>query len=230
MKGEKTAALTTRPRRARISDVENEHRRGQSKYIIGLTGGIATGKSTVLRMLEKLGAETIDADRIAHQVMEPGGPAYQAVVEAFGPDILHPDGTIDRRKLGAIAFRDPKALKRLEALTHPAIGAEINRRLAASDAEVVVIEAIKLIESGMHTRGDALWIVTAPREEQIRRLMRDRGLSRAEAEQRIDAQPPIEPKLPLADVVIHNDGSLEHLWEQVKTAWERIPKEKRSAP
>lgn len=221
--------MTTGPRRARISDVGNEHRRGKPRYIIGLTGGIATGKSTVRRMLERLGAETIDADRIAHAVIEPGGPAYQAVVEAFGPEILRPDGTIDRQKLGAIVFRDREALKRLEALTHPAIGAEINRRLAASNAEVVVIEAIKLIESGMHTRGDALWIVTAPREEQIRRLMRDRGLSRAEAEQRIDAQSPIEPKLPLADVVIRNDGSLEDLWEQVKAAWERIPK-KRSTP
>jgi len=209
--------------------VEDRRRHEGSQYIIGLTGGIATGKTTVLRMLEKLGAETIDADRIAHQVIEPGGPAYQAVVEAFGPEILRPDGAIDRQKLGAMVFRDREALKRLEALTHPAIGAEINRRLAESDAEVVVIEAIKLIESGMHTRGDALWIVTAPREEQIRRLMRHRRLSRAEAEQRIDAQSPIEPKLPLADVIIHNDGSLEHLWEQVRAAWERIPK-KRSTP
>ncbi len=175
-------------------------------------------------MLRRLGAETIDADCIAHQVIEPQGPAYQAVVEAFGPEILRPDGAIDRRKLGAIVFQDRDALKRLEALTHPAIGEEIRRRLAEADAHVVVIEAIKLVESGMHTQGDALWIVTASREEQVRRLMRDRHLTRAEAEQRINAQPPIEPKLALADVVIHNDGSLDELWEQVKAAWERIPK------
>lgn len=203
---------------------DRKEKAARQKYIIGLTGGIATGKSTVMRMLRRLGAATIDADRIAHQVIEPQGPAYQAVVEAFGPEILRPDGTIDRRKLGAIVFRDREALKRLEALTHPAIGEEIRRRLAETDAPVVVIEAIKLVEAGMHTQGDALWIVTAPREEQIRRLMRHRHLTRAEAEQRINAQPPIEPKLALADVVIHNDGSLDELWEQVKAAWERIPK------
>lgn len=196
-------------------------------YRIGLTGNIATGKSTVLRMLDKLGADVIDADRLAHRVIAPHGPAYTAVVEAFGPEILREDGTIDRAKLGEIVFNDPEALERLERLVHPAVGELIERKVAEAEAPVVVVEAIKLVETGRHTRGDALWIVTAPCEQQVRRLMADRGLDRAEAETRIDAQPPIEPKLSLADVVIENNGTLDELWRQVQTAWERIPEEKR---
>ena len=198
-------------------------------YVIGLTGNIATGKSTVLNVLAQLGAEVIDADKIAHQVTAPDGPAYAAVVEAFGPEILREDGTIDRAKLGRIVFRDPEALKRLERLTHPAVGAIIAQRIAEARAPVVVIEAIKLIEAGLHKNVDAVWIVTAPREQQIQRLMQTRGLSRAEAEMRIDAQPPIEPKLPLADVVIENAGSLDELREQVLAAWQNIPEQKRRA-
>jgi len=198
-------------------------------YRIGLTGNIGAGKSTVLRMLTKLGAEVIDADRIAHQVTQPGGPAYEPVVQAFGPEIVRADGTIDRAKLGDIAFQNPAALKRLESLTHPAVGRIIAQQLAKTEASVVVIEAIKLIEAGMHTSGDALWIVTAARERQIERLMATRQLKRSEAEARIDAQPPIEPKLPLADVVIENNGTIDGLWEQVRSAWEHIPEEERRA-
>ncbi len=198
-------------------------------YRIGLTGNIGTGKSTVLKMLTRLGAEVIDADRIAHQVIQPGGPAYESVVEAFGPAIVRADGTIDRTKLGEIVFDDPAALKRLESLTHPAVGRIIARRLAEATAPVVAIEAIKLIEAGMHTSGDALWIVTASREQQIQRLMRTRQLTREEAEARIDAQPSIEPKLPLADVVIENNGTIDGLWKQVRAAWEQIPEEERTA-
>lgn len=196
-------------------------------YVIGLTGNIATGKSTVLKMLAKLGAEIIDADKIAHQVMEPGEPVYEAVVAAFGPRILRDDGTMDRAVLGEIVFNDPEALKRLERLTHPAVQEVIAQRLMETDAPVVVIEAIKLIEAGMHAQSDAVWIVTAPREQQIQRLMQTRHLSRTEAETRIDAQPPIEPKFSLADVVIENSGTIEDLWRQVQAAWQRIPGEVR---
>ncbi len=149
------------------------------------------------------------------------------MVEAFGPGILRDDGTIDRAKLGKIVFHDRDALKRLESFTHPAVGRIIARRLAQANASVVVIEAIKLIEAGMHTRGDALWIVTASREQQIQRLMETRGLTREEAAARIDAQLPIEPKLSLADVVIENNGTLEDLWKQVQAAWQQIPEEER---
>ncbi|MFQ5343698.1 MAG: dephospho-CoA kinase [Anaerolineae bacterium] len=198
-------------------------------YRIGLTGNIGAGKSTVLRMLAKLGAEVIDADQIAHQVTQPGGPAYELVVQAFGSEIVRADGTIDRAKLGDIVFQDPAALKRLESLIHPAVGRIIAQQLAETRASVVAIEAIKLIEAGMHTSGDALWIVTATRERQIERLMATRQLKRSEAEARIDAQPPIEPKLPLADVVIENNGTIDGLWEQVWSAWEHIPEEERRA-
>ena len=193
-----------------------------TRSLIGLTGNIATGKSEVARMLDRLGARVIDADRIAHDVMRPGGPAYDPIVEAFGLEILAADGTIDRAKLGAIVFRDPAALRRLEAAVHPATIAEVDRRIAQATEPVVVVEAIKLIEAGMHCHYDALWVVTAPRQLQIARLMATRGLSEEEAALRVDAQPPQEEKAALADVIIVNDGDLEALRRKVEAAWAQI--------
>jgi dephospho-CoA kinase len=190
--------------------------------IIGLTGNIATGKSEVARMLAQLGAYVIDADKVAHRVMQPGGPAYSAVVDALGPEILSTDGTIDRRKLGAIVFRDPAALRRLEAAVHPATIAEIDRLIAQTSEPVVVVEAIKLIEAGMHRHYDALWVVTAPRALQISRLQSTRGLAEQEAALRVDAQPPQAEKAALADLVISNDGDLNSLQDKVKAAWTAI--------
>ncbi len=194
----------------------------KSHILIGLTGNIATGKSEVARMLAELGARVIDADRVAHEVMRPGGPAYDAVVKAFGPEILADDGTIERGKLGAIVFRDPDALRRLEAAVHPATIAEVARRIGRATEPVVVVEAIKLIEAGMHHGYDALWVVTAPRSLQIARLMAGRGLAEEEAALRVDAQPPQEEKAALADLVIVNDGDLNGLREKVKKAWAGI--------
>ena len=194
----------------------------QRPYVIGLTGNIGTGKSTVGRMLAELGARVIDADQVAHEAMRPGGPAFQAVLDAFGPGILGADGSIDRVRLGGIVFRDAAALKRLEALVHPAVIAEVDARIARAEEPVVVVEAIKLIEAGMHRRYDALWVVTAPRELQIARLMRERGLTEEEAALRVDAQPPQEEKAARADVVIVNDGSLDELWQRVEEEWPRI--------
>jgi len=194
-------------------------------FLIGLTGNIATGKSLVAQMLAELGARVIDADQVAHDVMLPGGPAYGAVVEAFGTDILgeaDADGAIDRAKLGAIVFRDPAALRRLEQIVHPATIAAVNRLIAAAAEQVVVVEAIKLIEAGMHRRYEALWVVTAPREVQIARLMAIRGLSQAEAALRVDAQPPQAEKAALADLVIVNDGSVEELRLRVEAAWAEV--------
>ena len=194
-------------------------------FLIGLTGNIATGKSLVAHMLAELGARVIDADRVAHAVMLPGGPAYGAVVEAFGTDILseaNADGTIDRAKLGAIVFRDPAALRRLEQVVHPATVSAVNRLIAAAAEQVVVVEAIKLIEAGMHRRYEALWVVTAPREIQIARLMAIRGLSEAEAALRVDAQPPQAEKTALADLVIVNDGSVADLRLKVEAAWVEV--------
>ena len=190
--------------------------------LIGLTGNIATGKSEVARMLATLGAVAIDADVVAHEVMRPGGLAYEAVVEAFGPGILAPDGAIDRSRLGAIVFRDAEALRRLEAAVHPATIAEVDRRIDAAEAPAVVVEAIKLIEAGMHRGYDALWVVVASRKNQIARLVASRGLSEEEAALRVDAQPPQEEKAALADRVFANDGDLQALQRQVEAAWEQL--------
>jgi len=196
---------------------------GHKPYLIGLTGNIATGKSVVGRFLGELGARVIDADQVAHEVMRPGGPAYDPVVEAFGPEILGDDGTIDRGRLGAIVFQDAAALRRLEAAVHPAVIAEVAGRIAGATEPVVVVEAIKLIEAGMHRAYDALWVVTAPRRVQIARLVAQRGLSEAEAALRVDAQPPQAEKVALADRVLANVGSLAVLRVQVEAAWAQIP-------
>jgi dephospho-CoA kinase len=188
-----------------------------------LTGNIATGKSTVGRFLGELGARVIDADQVAHKVMRPGGPAYDPVVEVFGPEILAGDGTINRGKLGAIVFRDRAALRRLEAAVHPFVIAKVAGRIAGATESVVVVEAIKLIEAGMHRAYDALWVVTAPRRVQIARLVATRGLSEAEAALRVDAQPPQAEKAALADRVLTNEGTLEDLRVQVEAAWAQIP-------
>jgi len=190
--------------------------------LIGLTGNIATGKSEVGRMLAELGARVIDADAVAHQVMRRGGPAYAAVVEAFGPDILRPDGEIDRARLGAIVFADAEALRCLEAIVHPEVIARVDALVREATEPVVVVEAIKLIEAGMHRDCHALWVVTCPREQQIARLMRTRGLSEAEAVLRVDAQPPQAEKIALADVVIDNSHTLAETRRQVVAEWKKL--------
>jgi dephospho-CoA kinase len=198
----------------------NRHRK---RYLIGLTGNIATGKTEVARMLSDLGAEAIDADKVAHQVMRPGGGAYDAVVDAFGAGILHENGTVNRVRLGAIVFRDAQELRRLESAVHPAVQAKVSRLIAAAKEPIVVVEAIKLIESGMHRGYDSLWVVTAPRHVQIARLMEARGLSEDEAALRVDAQPSQEEKAALADVVIVNDGDLAELRQKVVDSWLKLP-------
>ena len=192
-------------------------------FVVGLTGNIATGKSLVGQTLSRLGAEYIDADLLAHEVMAPGMPAWDEIVAAFGAQIVGLDGDIDRKKLGAIVFADPTALARLEAIVHPEVIARTRRRIASSTAPVVVVEAIKLIESGMVRQlVDTLWVVTAPREIQLARLMAHRGLSRTDAMVRIDAQPPQAKKAAQADVVIDNGGTIEETVRQVEQAWKEM--------
>ena len=204
----------------------NDDRSSHTATIIGLTGNIGTGKSTVAGMMAELGAEVIDADKVAHEVMRAGTPAHAAVVEAFGPGVLAPDGEIDRKQLGALVFADPAALARLEAIAHPATIEEIRRRVGDTSAAVVVVEAIKLIEAGMADAYDSVWVTTCRREQQIRRIVDQRGQSRAEAEQRARAQPPQKDKIARADVVIDNSRSLAQTRAQVQAAWERLDKEK----
>jgi len=144
-------------------------------------------------------------------------------VREFGSRILRPDGEIDRPRLGSIVFADPAALARLEAIVHPAVIARTEELIRQAQEPVVVVEAIKLLESGMGERlCDSVWVVTCPREQQVARLMRSRGLSREEALLRINAQPSQEEKIARADVVIDNSGSLDDTWQQVRAAWERI--------
>jgi len=188
------------------------------KLRIGLTGNIATGKSTVAQMLAEMGATVIDADRVAHQVMRAGGPVHAAITAAFGREVVGADGEIDRRRLGERVFADPAALATLEAIVHPAVIEEVDRRIAAAPTGVVVVEAIKLIEAGMAGRYDSLWVTTCPVETQVQRLMAGRGLSRQEALRRIQAQPPQEDKIARADVVIDTDCSLEETRAQVEAA------------
>ena len=192
------------------------------KYIIGLTGNIATGKGAVSGMLDCLGAEAIDADVLVHELMEKGTPIWQAVVQEFGEDILGHERDIDRKKLGSIVFADEAALHRLEAIVHPAVIARTEELIESSQEPVVVVEAIKLIEAGMDRNYDALWVVTCRQEQQLARLVEQRGLTEEEARQRIEAQPPQEARLARADVVIDNSRSLDETWRQVKREWDKI--------
>jgi dephospho-CoA kinase len=192
-------------------------------YVIGLTGNIATGKSTVVAMLARLGAYTIDADKVAHEVMRADETVRRRIVQRFGEGILDAEGQIDRSVLGAIVFSDAQALADLEKIVHPAVLGKIEERLARCEANVAVIEAIKLLEAKVHTCCDSVWVVTSPREVQLQRLMQERDLSIEEAEKRIDAQPPVKQKVACADRVIDNSGSLEETWRQVLEAWNAIP-------
>ncbi len=192
------------------------------KYVIGLTGNIATGKSVVRRMLEHLGAYTIDADVLGHRAIAKGAPGYAPVVEAFGKFILDPQGEIDRAELGRIVFSDPEALAQLEKIVHPLVEHAIDLMIQRASQRVIVIEAIKLLEGKLVSACDTIWVTYAPETLQKERLMQKRGMSEAEALQRIHAQPPQELKTAAASVIIHNIGSFEDTWKQVVAAWKTI--------
>lgn len=192
------------------------------RFILGITGNIATGKSTVVQMLVAKGARHIDADSVYHELIAPGQPLLADLVSHFGEKILQADGTLDRQALGAIVFSDPAKLRELDALTHPAVIAESDRRAFAITDGVVILDAVKLIESGHHQVCDQVWLVTAPEDLQVQRLMARNSLSEDEARRRVSAQPPMAPKRAVADVEIANDGSLDQLRRQVDAAWEEL--------
>jgi len=193
--------------------------------VIGLSGGIGSGKSTVAAILAELGAFVIDADRIGHEIYRPGTEGFRRVVEAFGSGVIGADGSVDRRALGAIVFADPAALARLNALVHPLIGEEIQRRIAAARAEEagrpIVVEAAILIEAGWRFF-DRIWLVTVGRETAIARVRAARGLERAEVERRMGAQLPDAERRRVADVVIANDGTPAELRARVEAAWRTL--------
>jgi dephospho-CoA kinase len=186
------------------------------KYVIGLTGNIATGKSVVRRMLEALGAYGINADTLAHRVMEPGSAGYQKVISAFGREILSSNGEIDRSQLGQIVFSDPQALSRLELIIHPEVRKAENILIPRVRQRIVVVEAIKLIEAGLADLCDVVWVTKAARATQLERLVTNRSHSPEIALQRIEAQPPQELKLQRANVIIDMDCSFKEAWRQVE--------------
>ncbi len=200
--------------------------RWPGKYVIGLTGNIATGKSVVRKMLEHLGAYGIDADALAHRAMAKGAPGFPLVVKAFGEWALDNEGQIDRAKLAKIVFSDSGALEKLESIVHPLVTHAIDLLIRRASHSVVVIEAIKLLETDLAAGCDAVWVVTASEELQVSRLMHKRQLSEAASKQRIAAQSSQTGKLRAASVVIRNDGSFENTWEQVQSAWADLPKPK----
>jgi dephospho-CoA kinase len=189
--------------------------------VVGLTGGLGAGKSTVARMLADRGAVVVDADELAREALEPGTAAFERASELFGDEVLTPEGKIDRRALGALVFADPEKRRTLEEITHP----EVFRRLAEvvqahrDTDDVVVFDAPLIVETGFHESCDVLVVVTAPNDEQVRRVTRARGMSEEAARSRIEAQASPERRESLADVIIRNDGDLEALERDVDALW-----------
>jgi dephospho-CoA kinase len=198
---------------------------------VGLTGGIGSGKSEVTRRLAALGAYVVDADVLAREVVEPGTPGLAAVAAEFGAEVLRPDGSLDRDRLGAIVFADPAARARLNAIVHPLVGAATAERFAAAPADAIVVHDVPLlVEVGLAAAYDVVLVVAATPETQGSRLVRARGMSADEARSRIAAQAPLADKLAVADFVITNDGSLDDLDRQVQAVWLALQDRLRTRP
>ena len=193
---------------------------------VGLTGGIATGKSTVVRMLTRRGARVVDHDALVHALQVPGRPVWQRIVEAFGREILDAAGRIDRKKLGAVVFGSEERRRALEGIVHPAVLEEAQRereRIGREDERAIVLSDIPLLlEVGMQGLFDLVLLVYAPREVQIARVMKRNRMTRDEAVARLEAQMPIDEKLKRADVVIRNDGTMKELQARVDEVWEEL--------
>ncbi|MBA2248534.1 MAG: dephospho-CoA kinase [Chloroflexia bacterium] len=192
------------------------------RFVLGVTGNIATGKSTVTGMLAGLGAVVIDSDLVYRELVAPGQPLLCRLTERFGDGIVAKDGGLDRAALGRIVFSDPEALANLDRITHPAVIAEVDRRVDQLHSGVIVLDAVKLIESGHAERCDAVWVVVTAPEVQVSRLTKRNRLLKEEAERRVTAQPPLGPKLERADLVIDNNGTIERTREQVMHGWDAL--------
>lgn len=193
--------------------------------VIGLTGGIASGKSTVSRMLRDLGAPVIDADQVAREVVQPGQPALAEITAAFGPGVLQPDGTLDRKALGARVFADPAERARLNAITHPRIAAAVQARLEElrrAGAAIAIYEAALIVENKLHQGLDGLIVVAVDEETQIERTVRRDELTREQALARIRAQAPLGDKVAVADWVIDTSGIVPETRRKVERVWEEI--------
>lgn len=195
------------------------------KPVIGLTGGIASGKSVAARVLAGLGIGIVDADQIAREIVAPGSDGLAAVVAAFGSEVLTAEGALDREKVAARVFREPEARKILQAITHPRIAVRSAERLAAlaaTETPYVVYDAPLLVEVGAHKGLDALIVIAAERDTQVARAVARDGMTRDEAERRIAAQLPLADKVAVADYVVNNDGTLEALEAAVHATHRRI--------
>ncbi len=192
------------------------------RLVIGITGNIATGKSAVVDMLAELGADTIDADKLVHEMMGPNSSLAEPLSKEFGDDVLAADGSIDRRALGEIVFSNPAALRRLEELIHPIVVSRMIDAIQQPGADVLVLDAIKLYEAGIADHCDEVWVVDAGLDVRIARLIQRNGIDRAEALRRIEAQPPQEEKIARADRIIDNGDTLEATRAQIEKFWAEI--------
>ncbi len=193
--------------------------------VIGLTGGIASGKSTAARTLAELGARVVDADEVAREIVAPGQPALAEIVRAFGRDMLLPDGTLDRKRLGALVFADDDKRRQLNAITHPRIALETAARLGKlrdDGVPVAVYEAALLVENGIHKGLDGLIVVACDEATQLRRLVDRDGFSEAEARARIAAQASVAEKIAAATWVVDTSGPLAETKKQLARVWEEI--------
>lgn len=193
--------------------------------VVGLTGSIASGKSTVSGMFVELGAYLIDYDVLAREVVEPGQKAWEGIVDQFGEEVLNSDSTLNRERLGKIVFDNPEKLKKLNQITHPAVFEEADNRvkeIEKTHADALIIKDVPLlIETGIHDTVGKVIVVSAPRETRLKRLM-ERGFTQEESLKRIDSQMPISEKEKYADFVIHNDGSLVYTREQVEQIYSQL--------
>src|SRR6266850_6733538 len=194
--------------------------------VIGLTGGIGAGKSTVTQMLEELGAAVIDADKVGHQIYLPDLPAWREIVDTFGPEVLNADRTINRQALGKLVFADPEALRTLNRIVHPKMfdrmGELITEARARGWMKAIVVEAAVLIEANWMALVDQVWVVVASEAVVVDRLAKQRHLSPEQVRTRIAAQLANDERLKHAHVVIRNDGSLEEVRHAVQQAWNRL--------
>lgn len=193
--------------------------------LIGLTGGIGSGKSSVSRMLASYGARIIDADQITHELERRGQPIWRAIYDTFGWAVLQADGEVDRKKLGHWVFSDPASRDKLNAIVHPAVRAEIRRQCQqaeASGVRVAILDVPLLIEGGLYRMVDEVWVVYARPEDQARRIQSRDGVGEESAWQRIGAQMPLKEKLGYADRVIDNTGGLDRLESVVRELWQNV--------
>ena len=199
---------------------------GKEPILIGLTGGIASGKSTVIQYIRYKGYPVIDADKLGHKVLEPGNPGYKKVVAKFGNEILNKDKTVNRLLLGGIVFADPSRLKTLNEISHPIIADMVLKEFESIVSEdskgIVFLEAALLIEAKWYNMCHHIWVVTLESREAIRRLKKRDGLSESEARSRLDSQITTKERLEYADIVLHNDGSRKDLLSQTQLALDEL--------